>query len=211
MVLLSNTSQSEHSKVWMPYIFAMYLAGLLIANVTGSKVMSIGPLVLSVGALAYPVTFVLQDVINEVYGKDVARSLVKATTLALLFLIFFAVATVPIDDSFNQMKTLAYELVLGSTPRIVFASMVAFLISGLIDVRVFFYVRSRCPDSLLMRKVCSTLVSQAIDSSIFVIIGFAGDMPALSLFAMAVSQYVVKQLIAVTGLPVTYFIVHRLR
>lgn len=195
----------------MPYILVLYVTGLLLANVTGGKVMSMGPLILSVGALAYPLTFVLQDVINELYGKEVASVFVKSTALSLMCLIGFSAISVPIDDAFNSEMTSSYRMVLGGAPRIVFASMIAFYVGGLIDVQVFFRARKRWPDSLLTRKMCSTLVSQFFDSLIFVTIGFAGVMSLHSLFVMALSQYVVKQVIAVCGLPITYSIIHRLR
>lgn len=207
----SNTSPTAKALTAQPYLLSLYITGLLLANATGSKVMAIGPLVLSVGALAYPVTFVMQDAINELFGKQTARKFVGATALALLFLMFFAAISVPIPDAFNPTRTVAYELVFGGAPRIVAASMIAFFVGGLVDVHVFFKARERWPDLLFVRKACSTVVSQAIDTFLFVFIGFAGEMPWLSLFVMALSQYAIKQVVALSGVPLTYFIIHRLR
>lgn len=192
-----------------PYLFAVYVAGLLVANVTGVKVMGIGPLLLSVGALAYPLTFVLQDVINELYGQKEAKVFVMASALSLLVLIVFCFGTVRIADVFSVEMTVAYSIVLGGSIRVAIASLSAFYIGGVVDVHVFFRARRRWPGSLFVRKVCSTLVSQCVDSFVFVFVAFFGVLPFDSLVVMWGSQYLVKQLIAFSGLPVTYFLIHR--
>lgn len=188
------------------FMFAAYSAGLIIANAMGAKLMAFGPWLLSVGTIAYPLTFVLQDVINERYGMARARVAVKGAAVALICLVVASAIAIRIPDPVRPEMFWSFDDIFGSSPRLVLASILAFMVGGLVDTRMFFELRKRWPSSLLIRKVLSTLVSQAFDTIVFVTIAFGGLMEMSVLLSVAIGQYVVKQLMAVCGVPITYSI-----
>lgn len=182
----------------------MYAAGLVIANAIAAKLIMVGDGVFTVGAVAYPVTFILQDVINEKWGKEVARTVVlSAFGCALLLVVYTTIALA--SPGIDLVKSAAFEEVFAPTPRIVTASMCAFLLGGLVDVQVFFAIREVTGERhLWLRKVLSTFVSQGVDTIVFVTIAFYWVIPIEDAVAMMVSQYLFKQAIAVAGLGISY-------
>lgn len=185
-------------------IACLYAAGLVIANAIASKVIMLGDAVFTVGAVAYPITFILQDVINEKWGKEVARTVVlSAFGCAVLLVVYTTIALAA--PGIDKVKSAAFVEVFAPTPRIVVASMFAFLLGGLVDVQTFFAIRKLTgKPHLWLRKVLSTAISQGVDSAVFVAVAFAGVLELDGLIAMATSQYLFKQAIAIGGLGISY-------
>lgn len=193
-------------------VAACYVAGLVTANAIASKLIEVAGMPFTVGAIAYPVTFVLQDVINERYGAARARQVVWSAFLGALVLVAYSLIAVRLTPSPARDLAECFETIFGQVPRIVAGSLCAFVLGGLVDVRVFFWIRRVTgPPHLWVRKVGSTLVSQGVDTAVFVVIAFGGVVPTDTLLAMVVGQYYLKQSIAVCALPVSYAILRVLR
>lgn len=185
-------------------VLGAYIAGLVVANAVAAKLVLILGGVFTAGALAYPVTFVLQDVISERWGQHVARASVAAgfAACAVLVLYSFAVLHLPGVDS---KASEAYALMFAPTPRIVLGSLTAYTVGSLVDVRVFFWIRAQTGrPHLWLRKLGSTTVSQLVDSLVFVAIAFGGTMPAGALLGMGLYQYGFKVACMLAGTPVSY-------
>jgi uncharacterized integral membrane protein (TIGR00697 family) len=179
--------------------------------------------VATTGILAFPLTFVLTDVINEFFGKRIVRqfTFLALAVNAILQIVVQAAIRVP-ATSFTPGVTAdavqsAYSLALGQTWSIVVASMIAFLIGQWLDVQVFTYLRKRTGGRLLwLRSQGSTVVSQFIDSYVVIILAFVvlpslfktGSAPwALgNAIAVATTNYVYKFVIAVGSTPILYFV-----
>lgn len=146
--------------------------------------------------VAYPLTFLMTDVIGEIWGRQEAGRTVRMGILCQLMslvLIYVAIAlpSAPYMDDYEDQ----YDRVLGSTGRIVLASMVAYVASQTWDVFVFHRLRSGTYGKhKWIRNNASTMTSQAIDTVIFITVAFWGEVPDI-LILMA-SQYLVKLLIA---------------
>lgn len=147
---------------------------------------------LTAGVLAYPVTFVLTDVIHEVWGARAARTVATGAGLASLG----AALTCYLADRFlvgyNPNMDAMFHLVLGQAPRTVAASLTAFYVGNMIDIAVFQWVRRRFGGPFWLRKNASTLVSQLVDSALFCTMAFAGILPWSVLLWMVPSQWLVK-------------------
>lgn len=189
------------------FLLCLYVSGLVIANAIAAVMVPIhvGPFVAvcTAGALGYPLSFVLQDVIAELEGRETTRTAVFGSMAGAALLVAYSQATMAVGEP-GPVRD-AFVRTFDATPRIVLASLVAFLLGGLADVRVFFAVRAMTGEpKLWLRKVASTMVGQAVDSTCFVTIAFAGVLPLEVVVPMAVAQWALKILIAVGSLPLSY-------
>jgi len=181
----------------------LYIACELIANVTAVKPIVLGGLgvVVPAGVFIYALTFTLLDLIHERLGKRGARQVIGTAFSANLLLAAYAQLTVwwPAPAFFDGQASVAR--VLGATPRIVAASLAAYLVASLADAELFAWWRERVGGYRWVRVLVSNAVSTAVDSMVFVTLAFAGVLPVLPL---AVGQYVVKMAVTVVSLPLIY-------
>ena len=183
-------------------LIGMYIACEVIANITASKPVEVFGLVAPGGVFIYALTFTLVDLINERLGKTGARFVVYAAFAANLLLALYAtlIVALPSPAYFTQQDAIA--AVLGSTPRIVGASLAAYLVSSLIDVEIFARWKKRMGgEKKWMRVVASNTVSTAVDSALFVTVAFGGVLPLLPLM---LGQYAIKMAVTAVSVPLIY-------
>jgi uncharacterized integral membrane protein (TIGR00697 family) len=185
----------------MIFAIGLYVACELIANVTAAKPLAVGPLVVPAGVFLYALTFTLLDLINERLGKLRARRVIATAFCANLLLAAYAQLTVwaPAPDFFDGEG--AFARVLGATPRIVAASLLAYLGAALVDAEIFAWWRARVGGYRWLRVLVSNAVSTGLDSVLFVTLAFAGVLPVGPL---VVGQYVVKMAVTALSLPLIY-------
>lgn len=187
-------------------IISLYIACELIANITASKpVALIGNISVPAAVFIYAITFTLIDLINERLGKNKARYVVYAAFIANLLLagyVQFAIWLPPVDF-FGSEGQIAFKSVLGSTWRIVIASLSAYLISSLIDVQIFAWWKKQISKYKWARVLISNSISTLVDSIVFIIIAFWGILPVLPLIT---GQYIVKMIITVISIPLIYLV-----
>lgn len=185
---------------------------LVVANIIAGKLISVGMWVVPVAVIAYPLTFLITDTIAELYGRRVATRIVWvgfAVNVLMVILIYLGKIIPP--ASFWEGQD-AYNAILGSVPRIVLASMVAYLASQHHDVFAFHFWKNVTKGRFLwLRNNASTMVSQGIDTVLFITIAFVGVVPTNVLLDMIVAQYVIKLVIAVLDTPICYVLVGLLR
>lgn len=182
-------------------LIGVYIACELIANVTAAKPVALFGLVAPGGVFVYALTFTLLDLLHERLGHKGVRTLVYTAFIAngLLAGYIAFITALPAPPFYTNQD--AFVAVLGSTPRIVFASLTAYLISALLDVEVYARLRERFAHGPWSRILLSNAVSTAVDSAIFVVIAFAGIMPVLPLI---LGQYAIKMAVTVASLPLAY-------
>ncbi|AIY89659.1 queuosine precursor transporter [Geoglobus acetivorans] len=194
-------------KIGVEIIIGVYAVLSVIANIVAVKLISVGGIIAPAGVIVYSVTFLLTDFLSEIYGKGVAGKAVATGFIAnIIYLIVISVVLLwspapfmppEFIDSFNAVFNLA--------PRIVLASLIAFVISQTNDVYVFHYIRQKTGRRhLWIRNNVSTAISQFIDTAIFITIAFYGVAPVLELIA---GQYVLKLIIALLDTPFLYITV----
>lgn len=194
-------------------VLAMGFGTLLItANVVAVKPVALGDWVVPAGTIAYPFTFLITDSISELYGRKVATRIVWCgfgLSAAMVALIYVA-QVLPAADFWEGQS--AFETTLGSVPRIVLGSMIAYLISQHSDVHLFHRLRRATHGRhLWLRNNGSTMMSQAIDTTLFISIAFAGTVPASVLWNMMATQYVIKLAIAFVDTALVYMLVGWIR
>jgi len=182
-------------------LIGLYVACELIANVTASKPVLIGGIVVPAAVFLYTLTFTLIDLINERIGKVGARRVVATAFAANLLLAGYIQFAIWLPAAPFYAGGAAFAGVLGSAPRIVFASLTAYLVSSFVDTEIFAWWRARVGGPKWARVLASNAVSTLIDSVLFIGIAFAGVFPA---FPLIRGQYLVKMAVTAISLPLIY-------
>ena len=182
-------------------LIGFYVACELISNVTASKPVAIGGIVVPAAVFLYTLTFTLIDLINEHLGKSGARRIVATAFAANLLLAGYVQFAIWLPPAPFYRGAGAFAAVLGSTPRIVAASLIAYLISSLVDTEIFAWWRARVAGSKWARVLASNTVSTLVDSVLFISIAFAGILPIVPLIK---GQYLVKMGVTLVSLPLIY-------
>lgn len=191
------------------YLSATFVAALIAANVVSGKIVTLGGLFVPAGVLAYSITFAMTDVLCEVWGRNATQVVVR-TGFAVQLLVWVLIALairVPAAPFWPHQE--AYASVLGSTNRIIAASLIAYLISQSFDVWVFNRIkRASGGRHLWLRNNASTVLSQTLDTVVFITLAFGGQMDLMPLIG---GQLVVKWIIALLDTPVVYGLVYLVR
>lgn len=190
-------------KYGVVYPIAIMASLIVIANIAANKIVTFGPFTVPGGVIVFSTTFLITDIISEKWGKKKARQAVWAGFYASIILaisIFIVSAWEPAVFA-TEMSDM-FSKVLKLTPRIVLASLAAYLVSQHHDVWAFHFWKKKTKGKhLWFRNNASTIVSQIIDSVIFIIIAFYGVFPLLPLI---LGQWVVKVIIAILDTPFMY-------
>lgn len=195
-------------------IVYVILAGIFITNAVtaeliGGKLIQVGPFVLSMGILPWPIVFIVTDLINEYFGKQGVKrlSLITAGLISYCFIILYFAMKIPEAKGISPVSNEAFIQVFGQSNLIIVGSITAFLVAQFLDVTFFNYFKERTGDKMLwLRSTGSTVLSQLIDS--FVVGGIAFYLPGI----WSTSQYVeysftgyaFKLLIAILLTPLIY-------
>ncbi|MDD3399315.1 MAG: queuosine precursor transporter [Candidatus Methanomethylophilaceae archaeon] len=189
-------------------LVAVFVTSLVTANVLATKLFMFGDFILPAGVIAYPITFLMTDVIGEMWGKKVVTKVVWAgffCSLLAMSLGFIAVM-LPAAPFYERQEFFA-EL-FGRVGRITGASLIAYIVSQLNDVWVFHKLKDLTHGKhLWLRNNVGTISSQLFDTILFITIAFYGIMPTSVLFSMIMSQWLIKILIALFDTPFCYWLV----
>ena len=189
----------------------VFVVSLLVSNIITSKQVLLPFGIVMTGAVfIFPITYILSDVFSEIYGYRWSRITCYMAFAANLFMVivFSLVIITPAPDFWNHQE--AFQTVLGNTPRILFASLLAFVIGDLVNDKVFRRMKEKHPTShkgFGWRAIISSFVGEAVDSLIFLPIAFLGQMPISNLVVMLIVQVFIKKGYEIVILPITYRIV----
>ncbi|TGA98912.1 VUT family protein [Sporolactobacillus shoreae] len=190
------------------FLAMVFMTCLIAANLVASKLFSVGGFSMTSGIIIYPLTFLVLDSITECWGKPVAQKIVWVGLLAnVLFVLLLQLAIhLPAAPFWKGQE--AYALVLGALPRVVLASLCGYSVSQTLDITIFVGLKKRTQGKMLwLRSLLSTAISQLADSTVFMFIGFTGILPITAIFTTIGTEYVLKFLYAVVGVPLIYLIV----
>ncbi len=190
----------------------LFAASMLIANILASKIIMIGPWSAPGGVLIFPLAYIINDVIVEVWGYAKARLIIWAGfAVNLMAAMFFSLAIAFPSAHFYQGQE-AFQSVLGSSVRIVFASLMAYLAGSFLNA----YVMSRFKlltngKSFSLRAVLSTIVGEGADSLIFISVSFFGVFQMNVILGMIVTQALLKTIYEIIVLPFTILVVRKVK
>jgi hypothetical protein len=208
------TASPQAQRVYRYYDLVMvaFVAVLMISNVASSKIVVLGPFTFDGGTLLFPLSYIFGDILTEVYGYARSRRVIWAgfAAAALMALVFAAVGALPPAPGWEQQP--AFEAILGLTPRIVIASLVAYWVGSFSNAWVMARLKLATQGRWLwLRTIGSTLVGEGIDTLLFVLIAFWGVLPGSLLWAVVISNYVFKCGLEAAFTPITYRVVNGLK
>lgn len=202
--LLATTMAAILGRRYGPEYPVAFMATLVIsAAVLANKMVTFGPFDVPAGVIAASATFLLTDLLSELWGKQLATRAVWVGFIALAgFILALEFAVYWPSASFALERGSAFDNVLSQTPRIALASVAAYLVSQHHDVWAFHFWKDLLKGRhLWLRNNASTVVSQLIDSIIFISIAFYGTLPIGS---MILDMWCVKVIIALLDTPFIY-------
>jgi uncharacterized integral membrane protein (TIGR00697 family) len=180
-----------------------------VAELIGGKLIQVGSAVMSIGILPWPIVFITTDLINDYFGEKGVRklSLITASLIAYTFVILYLAMQIPAVDGKNLVTDTQFNGVFGQSMWIIVGSITAFLVSQLIDVTIFHFVKNRTGNKMIwLRSTGSTVISQLFDS--FIVLGIAfwmtGKMTTEVFITSAFTGYFVKLIIAILMTPLIY-------
>ncbi len=192
----------------------VYVVVLLISNLVGQKMSALGPFRVSGAQLLFPITYIFSDIFTEVYGYAGSRRAIWMATLAnaLMAVMGLFMVWIPAAPEWPGGHQAAFEIVFGSVPRMILASLIAFwageFTNSYVMARMKVWTGGRW---LWTRTVGSTLAGQAIDSLIVTAVFFWGTVPFTTILVAAGSGYLFKCTYEALATPVTYAIIGALK
>jgi hypothetical protein len=193
---------------YLNFITAFFVTVLLVSNVVSSKILQIGPLTFDGGTILFPLSYIFGDILTEVYGYSRSRRVIWTGFLMMLLAsaVFMAVQYLPSAADWNNQK--AYEAILGLTPRIVAASLLAYFVGEFLNSFVLAKIKVRMKGKMLwVRTISSTFAGEAVDTAIFCLIAFYGVLDNQLLWTVIVSNYIFKVGVEVLFTPITYMVI----
>lgn len=194
---------------YFDYLMAAFVAILLLSNLIGaSKLASLGGYTFGAGILFFPISYVLGDVLTEVYGYANARRCVWTGFAALLFMAFMSYVVVALPPAAGWDGQAAYDSVFGNTWRIVAASVMAFWAGEFVNSFVMAKMKLLTGGKhLWSRTIGSTVFGQAVDSLIFYPVAFIGVWSSEQIVTVMLTNWGLKVLWEALLTPVTYAVV----
>ncbi|CDD32762.1 queuosine precursor transporter [Phocaeicola barnesiae] len=185
---------------------------LVAANLLETKVVQLGPIAVTAGLIVFPVSYIINDCIAEVWGFRKARLIIWMGFLMNFFVVALGQIAIAIPAATFWEGEEAFDFVFGMAPRIAAASLTAFLVGSFINA----YVMSRMKVAsqgrhFSARAILSTVAGESADSLIFFPLAFGGLMPVNELMKMMVVQVVLKTAYEIVILPVTIRVVNYIK
>ncbi len=199
--------QTSYSPLFVG-LTSLFVTCLLISNIIASKLMEVGGIVLPSAVILFPVTYILADVFTEVYGFKKTRMVIWIGFAANAFMsiVFLIVIALPHPSFFANQA--AYATVLGSTPRVLAASLAGYWAGEFSNSIVLSVLKKATKGRYLWtRTISSTIVGEGLDTILFISIAFVGTMPGPALLQMMLAQYLFKVSYEVVCTPLTYLVV----
>ena len=236
--MINSILKDKPAKLFI-FFTAFFVANALIAECIGGKLFSLESLLgiapanfsmfgqkglnftLTCGVLLWPLEFVMTDIVNEYYGPKAVRR-ISFTAVALIlyaFIMFYLAIQLPPADfwvtsnSGSGVPNMqdAFNGVFGQGMRIIVGSLVAFLVSQIVDVTIFHRIKKATGEKhVWLRATGSTLVSQLVDSYIVLFIAFSGKFTWQQILAIGMMNYIYKFTMAIVLTPLIYFIEGRI-
>ncbi|KJS13001.1 MAG: transporter [Peptococcaceae bacterium BRH_c8a] len=184
---------------------ALFVTVLLVSNTVAVKITHIGPFYFDGATILFPIAYIFGDILTEVYGYKRSRVVVWTGFLACIIMsfIYWLVGILPSAEDWHAQSS--YMAILGQTPRIVAASMAAYLCGEFVNAYILARMKVATQGRhLWSRTIGSTILGQGVDTVIFVVIAFAGVIPGNLLLYMILSNYIFKTAFEILATPLTY-------
>jgi hypothetical protein len=186
----------------------LFTTCLILANILAIKIIRIGTLAAPAGVLIFPLAYIVNDIIAEVWGYKKARLIIwTGFTMNLIMVLFFSLSiAIPPAPFWNGQNE--YESILGTAPRMVVASIISYLAGSFFNALIMSRMKIRSNGKHFgWRALISTIAGEGTDSILFITLAFAGSFPIKAVLTMIVTQASMKILYEIIVLPLTAVLV----
>jgi queuosine precursor transporter len=197
---------------YLDILITIFVVVLLVSNLVAQKVIRLGPFPISGALILFPVTYIFGDIFTEVYGYAASRRAIWLGFFgtALMWGVGALVIALPSDPAFHNQQ--AFITVFGFLPRLLSASLIAFWAGEFANSYTMARLKVRTRGRWLWtRTVGSTIVGQAVDTTLVVTLTFLGTYPAATLGKIILTNYCFKVVYEVLATPLTYLVVNFLK
>ena len=205
-----NSKKKQQADILYLTLAGLFIAALVACNLIANKFVTVDlgfkTFIISAGVLPYPITFLITDILSEIYGRRKTSRVVIVGFLVSMFVLgilwlggqFSAIEGSPVSND-------QYDAVFQNAWRVIFASMTAYLVAQLVDVRIFHFWKKLTNGKMLwLRNNGSTVVSQLIDTTLVVLVLFVGVRPSSELWQFIIDGWMFKALVALADTPLFY-------
>jgi uncharacterized integral membrane protein (TIGR00697 family) len=189
-----------------------FVVVLLVSNLVAQKVCVIGPFAISGAVLLFPITYIFGDIFTEVYGFAASRRAIWLGFFGTTLLYGMGAIVIALPAAPGWPNQQAFATVFGFIPRILAASLVAFLAGEFANSYTMAKLKLLTDGrKLWTRTIGSTVVGQAVDTVLVIVLTFVGVVPVRTLASMIVTGYALKVGYEVLATPLTYLVINRLK
>ena len=189
----------------------IFTACLIVSNIIAGKTFDFFSVSLPCGVVIFPVIYIVNDVLAEVYGYEKAKRVILLGFFMNLVAVICYNITIflPAPPFFENSQ--AFSVVLGSTFRLLIASFAAYLAGSIVNAKLMVYLKGWDEDKLFFRCIMSTFFGEGLDALIFIFIGFLGTMPLEALLLMIVAQALFKTVYEIIVYPITRVVIFKVK
>ena len=209
---MSHTQNHKNITTQFVIVVAIFITCLISSNIVAVKIADIFGRFVPAAIIIFPISYIIGDILTEVYGYDRAKQVIWLGFFcnALAVLAFWIAGLIPAAPFWENQDS--YEVILGSTPRLLLASFVAYLIGELSNSFTLARLKVWTDGKRLwVRTIGSTVIGQGLDSAVFITIAFVGILSNADLLELIITQWVIKVIYEVVATPATYMVVKKLK
>jgi len=208
MTALKVTSPKLNVFRYFDLILGFSVAILIISNIVAVKLISFGPIITDGGAIIFPLSYILGDILTEVYGYSYARRAIWASFgfMILAVIVFKLVELMPSAAEWTNQSS--YQAILGFVPRIVLASLCAYILGQFMNSFVLAKLKILSGGkSLWFRLVSSTAIGELVDTTVFALIAFSGLLHGFVMIKYILIGWIFKVVVEIVMLPISYKVI----
>jgi len=182
-------------------IALLYGGMVILAGVVGNKQVSIGPLAIEAGIFPFLTLVAMSSAVSELYGEEIAKKIVLFGFVPLIFsiLVIFFINSLPASHEMDAERLASYNMIMGQAGRLMAAGVVSYGVSQMLNISIFAWLRNKSGRFPEVRGAIAGVLSQIVDTLLFVTIAFYGVFPIGSLLA---GQMVAKTILSITLVPI---------
>ena len=191
------------------YLMGIFCASIIVSNILATKTLEFEFIALPCSILTFPVLFIVNDILSEIYGYKMTRDVIY-----LGFIInIIAIALYHLAMAFPSSSPNApsFAMLLSTTPRLFIAGIISYMLGNILNSKVLVKLKERYNDQLFVRCILSTAIGETVDSIIFISISFVGVLPNDLILTMICCQIVFKVLYELLAYPVTRKVIMHIR
>lgn len=196
-------TQAQHAQFKHYTAIAMLFVGLLLsANVIGGKPILFGPIIIPAGLLLFPITYLLGDILTEVYGFANSRRVIWMGMLCNLFMALMCRVAIALPAVETYEHSAAYAQILSSSSRLMVISVLSYFIGELINAYIVSRLKIKMQGRLFwLRALCGSWIGEGIETSLFISLAFYGTMPNAQLLDLGIVYYGFKIVYGLCAMP----------